>query len=157
MSRSREEKIAALTRWAKDDDSRGGVKHMLELDAKYPSVGMFDEQCVSADVGAGWAKLLEPCLEVLARHGCKAGQIKAKFCELVIYWDGPAWLAPARRTWIESGKVGPDPGDLFKEVDMVIKLMAHRSLFACERCGRQAKHTGQRRGGVRHCEECEKV
>jgi hypothetical protein len=157
MSRSREKKRALLMKWAKAHDSRGGAQHMLDLDDRYPTVGMFDEQCISAEVGAGWANLLEPVLEVLARHGCKAGQIKAKFCELVVHWDGPEWTERARKTWWESGRPGPDPMDLFKEVDMVIRLMAHRSLYACERCGQRANRIGTPCDGIRHCDECENV
>jgi len=146
---TREERRQRLMKYGKYD-------HVLAMDDKYPKAEMFGPACASADWGPGWTKLVEPCLEVLVRHGCSVAQIKQKFCRLTVYWNGPAWTADARRVWSESGEEGPDPMDLFKEVDMVIRLMSHRSLFTCEKCGEQPsrENVGTDKSGTRLCDRC---
>lgn len=155
MQRTREERRASLLEFSKKYPDRGSYAGMLALDDKYPELDMFGPNSCGAEVGEGWLKLLEPCLEVLRRYACTVTQIKSKFCELVVYWDGPVWVRPAVLAWYESGKKGPNPEDLFEEVKRVIAVQAGISLYTCERCGEAARDgEGKQMGGVRLCEPC---
>jgi hypothetical protein len=118
-------------------------KHMLDLDDEFPEVGMFEPSCISAEVGPGWVPLLRPVLAVLRKFGCKVGQIKQKFCVLVVHWDAP-----------DEGlsHVGAS------EIQTVIETCARISTYSCEGCGRYVPEgAGEPMGGRRYCESCLKA
>lgn len=111
--------------------------HMKALDAKYPNLGMSSPGCISAEVGLGWVKLLEPCLLVLDTYNCEVDQIKAKFCELRIYWHGD--VLPVMKASIEA----------------TIAAAVVLSLETCEVCGSYAEEgKGEIMSGRRRCNSC---
>ncbi len=151
----RAEKRACLEERAQRG-SQWGERQILDLDEKYPDAGMLEQGCISAEIGPGWAKHLEPCLEVIGRLGCKVTQVKQKFCVLTVYWEGPEWYHRACSEWLASGKIGPDPSRLLWEIKQVVDLMAHRSKFTCELCGGRddTEQAGHQASGRRLCKAC---
>jgi hypothetical protein len=120
--------------------------HMLRLDDEFPSVGMFEPWCISASVGPGWETILRPVLRVLAKHGCHAGQVKSKFCELVVYWHHP-----------EVKYVDMDPA-VVAQIETVLDVAAELSLHMCEDCGIPVVEGGGRPiAGRRNCVDCRKT
>jgi hypothetical protein len=171
--KTREEKRAELISydeksWRSSGRASFGYKHMLELDDLYPEVGIFGPQCISAEVGAGWRDLLVPCLEVLKRHGCKAGQIKQKFCGLRFYWDYPDHIEKARAEWREQirGMKLDDPNRprvpledesdaIDVEVGPVIARAEALSFRTCEDCGADLGEGRGEKSGRNQCEACD--
>lgn len=114
-------------------------QHMLDLDDEFPEVEMFGPQCVSAEVGAGWAPLLRPPLQALKALGGKLAQVKQKFGGLRIYWNPPDELHAQYREWYDSGKNGPDPlesNPLYVAVKTAVFDAETQSWRTCERCGK---------------------
>jgi hypothetical protein len=163
----RAELLASYKRWF----PQRSIQHMLDLDDRYPEVEIFGDQCISAEVGAGWAPLVEECLKVLALHGCKVGQIKQKFCELRVYWDYPPHIELAIAEWRrqdpshlknDAGEWVYDPpmpypderARIASAVNPVIAAMAQQSLRTCEDCGADLGRDGGPSAGRRQCEEC---
>lgn len=136
---------------------------MLDLDDKYPEVEMFGPQCISASVGAGWAVLLEDCLKVLSEHGCKAGQIKQKFCGMRIYWDFPDHIEDALNVWRAGHAPGPVPppapfAEERERIRAAVKPVLDRaeelSFRTCEDCGADLGEGKGMRGGRGQCQTC---
>ncbi len=163
MARSRE----ILEKYGK-----GRYEHMFELDRLYPEVEMFGERCISAEIRPGWKDLLIPCLEVLKANGCKVGQIKQKFCELVVYWDYPDHIEAAISEWRaldpkfykdEGGEWQYDPPMPMRAeqkaisaiVSPVIKVAAEKSLRTCEECGVDLGRKMGPKSGRLECTSCE--
>lgn len=113
--------------------------HMTELEREYPS--LFGGWTISSYVGPGWVELLRPCLAVLHKHNCLVGQIKAKFCELRLYWDAPGGLS-------DDGR---------EEIETAIRHAEGLSLNTCEKCGAETNNAGSGRmmAGIRLCSNCE--
>ncbi len=174
--RTREEKRQSLLSYAqKSWRARGafrGYDHLLELDDLYPEVGMFGPQCISAEFGSGWKDLLIPCFEVMKEHGCKAGQIKQKFCELKFYWDFPDHIEAAIAEWRaanpryykdESGEWKYDPPMPMAEerkaihaaVSPVIKAAEELSRRTCEDCGADLGKNMAPKSGRNQCQACD--
>jgi hypothetical protein len=138
-NQTREQARASLMKY-----SKGRYTHMLELDDEFPTLGMFEPECVSAEVGPGWRQLLRPVLQVLSKYDCSIDQIKSKFCVLTVYWHR-----------IEDGKI-PLSTEEMAEITTTLKTCVDISTRSCEDCGTYvAKNAGELMGGRRQCPRCE--
>jgi hypothetical protein len=150
--RTKEEIKASLIKhysgWGRTPDY---IQHMFDLDDEFPDVAIFGSQCISAEVGPGWNKLLRPVMQALSDNKCKAGQIKQKFGGLRFYWDHPDYIESDVQAWRDAGHQGkvvngelvfevPVPHeDERKRINAIIGPIvaeAERLSFAtCEECG----------------------
>jgi hypothetical protein len=143
---------------------KGRYQHMFDLDALYPEVRMFGEQCISAEVRPGWRDLLIPVLEVLKANACTVSQIKQKFGGLVVYWNYPDHIESAREEWREQtrGMRYDDPNrpripleDESDAIDVKVGPVVARaetlSFRTCEECGADIG----REGGPCHLTRCD--
>lgn len=163
----RTELVESFKKWGRGRK----IDHMLDLDDRYPEVGMFDEQCISADVGAGWAGLVENVLKVLSEHGCKVTQIKQKFAGLRIYWQFGSEIEAAIDEWRklnpqhlngEDGEWTYDPPMPFPEerkkiaeaVGPVVAAAEALSFQTCEDCGLKLEKAGGPKCGRTQCDLC---
>lgn len=115
------------------------MQHMIDLDNAYPAIGMFEPICISAEVGQGWAGILNACLSAMNKHGYTARQVKSKFCVLTIYWAEPEGLSAEAKA----------------EVEGVYNAAVNLSQYVCEDCGGYAPEgAGKPMSGRRQCDEC---
>lgn len=112
---------------------------LATLKSEYPQ--LFGPWTIHSGCGPGWVALVRPCLDVLAKHGCKVTQIKQKFCGLRVYWDPPE----------ESMYLDKAAND---EIDAVIERAEGLSFRTCEECGAESDKPGGPKSGRRLCAEC---
>jgi hypothetical protein len=168
MNRTKEEIKASLTKhystWGRTPNY---IQHMFDLDEEFPSVEIFGPQCISAEVGPGWNRLLRPVMQALSDNQCKAGQIKQKFGGLRFYWDYPDYIEKDVQAWRDAGHKGkivdgqmtfdvPLPHEEErKRIDAIIRPIvaeAERLSFrTCEECGADIG----REGGPSYRTECD--
>ncbi len=165
--RTKEEIKASLIKHYERYGTPSYMQHMFDLDEEYPEVDIFGPQCISAEVGPGWNKLLRPIMDVLRENGCKAGQIKQKFGGLRFYWDYPDRIEAAMAEWRAGNHKGRvENGDLVFDVPLpykeerdaiaalvrpIVELAEKLSYRTCEECGND---TG-REGGPSFRTECD--
>lgn len=175
--RAKEEIKASLIKHYERYGTPALMKHMFELDEEFPEVEIFGPQCISAEVGPGWNKLLRPVMQALRDNGCTAGQIKQKFGGLRFYWNFPEHIENAINEWrialppfsTRSADQSIDefyamhPSPFKEETDALRKLIgpivaeAERLSFrTCENCGVDIGREGGP-GWKTECDGCKSV
>ena len=168
MTKTREERIESLKAHYARFGGVEKIQHVLDLDERYPELEIFGSQCISAEFGPGWKGLVEGCLKVLSRHGCKIVQIKQKFGGLRLYWDYPPRIESALNEWrakkpVLDGTGKYDPPMPFEdervviaaEVNPVIARAESLSFRTCEDCGADVGGEGNPSWKTQ-CESCAK-
>jgi hypothetical protein len=170
-TRTKEEIKAALEAHYGRRGKPNYMQHMYDLDAEFPTVDIFGPQCISAEVGPGWAKLLRPVMQALSDNACKAGQIKQKFGGLRFYWDFPDYIEAAGNEWrdaehqhrIVDHQLKYDVPYPFEEernrlsaiIRPIVAEAERLSFETCEECGDAI--TPPRGPGYRtECDDCKK-
>lgn len=167
-AKTKEEAKARLTKhystWGRNLNY---IQHMFDLDEEFPSVDIFGPQCISAEVGPGWNKLLRPVMKALSDHGCRAGQIKQKFGGLRFYWDYPDHIENAMREWraipnnadfsdgMTTHRIDPpyraERENIHSIVQPLVAEAERLSFRTCEECGADIGQAG----GPCHRTECD--